>query len=55
MTPIVRIGKNLCRSFPIQSDKQGGALTLLLFNSALEYVIRMVQEKQVGLKWNGTH
>jgi hypothetical protein len=27
----------------------------LLFNSALEYGIKKVQENQVGLKLNGTH
>jgi hypothetical protein len=49
------MGKHLLQ-FPIQNaPKQGGALSPLSLNFALEYAIMKVQEKQVGLKLNGTH
>jgi len=35
--------------------KQGDALSLFLFNFALEYVIRKFLNSQVGLDLNGTH
>jgi hypothetical protein len=52
----IHIGKRLFDSFPIQNGlKQGDALSPLLFNVALEFAIRKVQENQVALKLKGVH
>jgi hypothetical protein len=46
----------LSDTFHIQNGlKQEAALSLLLFNFALYYVIRKVQVNQVGFELNGTH
>jgi hypothetical protein len=51
----IRICKNLSDKFTVQNDLQQDALSPLLFNFALEYAIKRAQEKQEGMKLNGTH
>jgi hypothetical protein len=50
------IYKHLSDNFSIHNGpRQGDALSPLLFNVALKYAIRKVQENQVGLKLRGIH
>jgi hypothetical protein len=49
----VWVGKLLSNMFPIRNDlKQGDALSPLLFNFVVKYVIRRVQVNQDGLNLN---
>jgi len=58
MKPIAQSGnrQHLSNMFPVKNGlKQGDALSLMLFNFALEYVIRNIRVNQDGLQLNGTH
>ena len=56
MYSTVCVVKNLSDMLPIRNSlKQGVALSSLLFNFAVQYVIRRVHVNQDGLKLNGTH
>ena len=52
----MRIGNYLPSSFSIENDlKHEDGLSRLLFNFALEFVVRKVQESNLGLDMSGTH
>ncbi|KAI5633654.1 reverse transcriptase (RNA-dependent DNA polymerase) domain-containing protein [Phthorimaea operculella] len=52
----VRVGGNLTDAFEVITGlKQGDALSPMLFNLMLEYVVRKVLDHGDGVELNGTH
>jgi hypothetical protein len=47
------IGKNLSATFHVRN--KGMLFFIFLFNFALEYIIRKVQENKAGVKFSGTY
>jgi hypothetical protein len=52
---IITITIIIISPFDPLSSSEGTALSPLLFNYALEYVIKKIEGNQMGLKSNGTH